>query len=84
MLISTKDFLMEWMKRLIRKLTEKYIGPYVVKKIVSENVVELEFPALLRIHLVINMRRISKLSRAGRGTEEDSTFSSRDRKRERV
>ena len=46
-LISTKDFLMELMKRATKKLTEKFIEPYMVKKIVSENVVELELPALL-------------------------------------
>jgi len=59
-LISTKDFPMELMKRATKKLTEKYIGPYVVKKIISENAVELELPALLRIHLVVNVRRIVK------------------------
>jgi len=46
-LISTKDFLMELMKRATKKLTEKFIGPYMVKKIVSENAVELELPASL-------------------------------------
>ena len=59
-LISTKDFPMEWMKRLMRKLTEKYIGPYIVKKIVSENAVELEFLAMMRVHPVVNVRRIVK------------------------
>ena len=59
-LISTKDFLVELMKRVTKKLTEKYIGLYVVKKIISENVVELELLASLRIHLVVNMRRIVK------------------------
>jgi len=59
-LISTKDFLMELRKRVTKKLTEKYIGPYVVKKIVSENAVELELPASLRIHPVVNVRRIVK------------------------
>ena len=59
-LISTKDFLMELMKRAIKKLTEKFIGPYMVKKIVSENVVELELPVSLRIHPVVNVRRILK------------------------
>ena len=59
-LISTKDFPMEWMKRLMRKLTEKYIGPYIVKKIVSENTVELEFLAMMRVHPVVNVRRIVK------------------------
>ena len=41
-LISTKDFSAELMKRAMKKLTEKFIGPYMVKKIISENAVELE------------------------------------------
>ena len=57
-LISRKDFLMEWMKRLMRKLMEKYIRLYVVKRIISENAVE--FPAEIRVHLVVNVRRIVK------------------------
>ena len=59
-LISTKDFSAELIKRVTKKLIEKFIGPYVVKKIVSENAVELELPALLRIHPVVNVRRIVK------------------------
>ena len=59
-LISIKDFSMKLMKRATKKLTEKFIGPYVVRKIVSENVVELELLALLRIHLVVNVKRIVK------------------------
>ena len=59
-LISKKDFLMELMKRATKKLTKKFIEPYVVRKIVSENVVELELPAVLRIHLVVNVRRLVK------------------------
>jgi len=60
MLISTKDFPMELMKRAMKKMTEKYIELYVVKKIISENVVELKLLVLLRIHLVVNIRRIVK------------------------
>ena len=41
-LISTKYFSAELMKRAMKKLTEKFIGPYMVRKIVSENAVELE------------------------------------------
>ena len=59
-LISTKDFSMELMKRATKKLTEKFIRPYVVRKIVSKNAVELELPASLRIHPVVNVRRIVK------------------------
>ena len=59
-LISTKDFSMELMKRATKKLMEKFIGPYVVRKTVLENMVELELPALLRIHPVVNVRKIVK------------------------
>ena len=48
------------MKRAMKKLTEKFIGPYMVKKIVSKNVVELELLVSLWIHPVVNMRRIVK------------------------
>ena len=51
---------MELIKRAMKKLTEKFIGPYIVRKIVSENVVELKLLVLLRIYLVINVRRIVK------------------------
>ena len=59
-LISTKDFSVELMKRATKKLTQKYIGPCMVKKIVLENIVELELPVSLRVHLVVNIRRIVK------------------------
>ena len=59
-LISTKDFSMELIKRATKKLTEKFIGLYMVRRIVSKNAVELELPASLRIHLVVNVRRIVK------------------------
>jgi len=59
-LISTKNFPMELIKRVMKKLTEKYIRLYIVKKIMSENTVELELPVSLRIHLVVNVRRIVK------------------------
>ena len=60
MLISTKDLSMELIKRAMKKLTGKFIGPYVVKKIVSENAVELELLVSLRIHMVVNVRSIVK------------------------
>ena len=69
-LINTKDFSMELMKRAMKKLTEKFIGPYVVKKIVSENTVELELPASLRIHLVVNVRRIVKYREQVKGQKK--------------
>jgi len=57
-LISTKDSSVELMKRVTKKLMEKYIGPYKIKKIVSENTVKLELLVSLRIYPVVNMSRI--------------------------
>jgi len=69
-LISTKDFSMELMKRITKKLMEKFIRLYVVRKIVSENVVELELPASLRIHPVVNVRRIVKYRKQVEGQKK--------------
>ena len=38
---------------------EKFVEPYKIKKIISENVVELELLAPMKIHLVVNMSRIA-------------------------
>ena len=59
-LISTKDFSTKLMKRVIKKLTEKFIGPYVVRKIMLENAIELELLASLKVHLIVNVRRLVK------------------------
>ena len=59
-LISMKDFSAELMKRATKKLMEKFIGPYVIRKIVLENAVELELLASLRVYLVVNVRRLVK------------------------
>ena len=61
---------MELMKRATKKLTEKFIGLYMVKKIVSENVVELELLASLRIHPVVNVRRIVKYREQVKGQKK--------------
>ena len=58
MLISTKDFTSQMMKGLMEKLMKKYIRLYKVKKLISENTVELELLVPLRIHLVVNVSRI--------------------------
>jgi len=69
-LISTKDFSVELMKRSMKKLTEKFIGPYVVRKIVSENAVELELPVSLRVHPVVNVRRLVKYKKQVEGQKK--------------
>jgi len=46
--------------RRTEKLTEKFVEPYKTKKIISSNVVELELPSTIKIHLVVNVSRIQK------------------------
>ena len=45
--------------REIKKLTEKFMRLYKIKKIISENVVELELLISMKIHSVVNMSRIA-------------------------
>ena len=41
-------------------MTERFVGPYRVKKIVLSNTVKLELPSVVKIYLVVNISRIHK------------------------
>jgi len=41
-------------------LTERFVGPYKIKKIVLSNAIELELPSIVKIHPVVNVSRIQK------------------------
>jgi len=47
-------------KKRTEKLTERFVGPYKIKKIVSSNAVELELPSTVKIHPVVNVSRVRK------------------------
>ena len=51
--MSTKDLVFK--ERPTKKLTERYVGPYVIEEIVSSNAVKLWLLSSMRIHLVINI-----------------------------
>jgi len=55
-MLSTKDLVFK--ERLAKKLVDCYVGPYIIKKIVSANVVKLQLPVSMRIHPVINISQI--------------------------
>ena len=55
-MLSTKDLIFK--KRLVKKLVEKYIGPYKIEKVILMNAVKLRLPSLMRIHLVVNVSQI--------------------------
>jgi len=57
-MLSTKDLKYQIVRRRTEKLTERFVGPYKIKKIVSLNAVELELPSTVKIHLVVNISRI--------------------------
>jgi len=43
----------------MKKLIEKFVKLYKIKKIISENIVELELLTSMKIHLVANMSKIA-------------------------
>jgi len=47
-------------KQLSSMTTERFVGSYKIKKIVSSNAVELELPSTIKIHLVVNISRICR------------------------
>jgi len=57
-LLSTKNLTWQMRNRKTKKL-KKFIGPYKIKKIILENVVELDLSVLMKIHPVVNMSRIT-------------------------
>ena len=59
-MLSTKDLKYQIVGRRTEKLTERFIGPYRIKKIVLLNAVELELPNTVKIHLVVNVSRIRR------------------------
>jgi len=59
-MLSTKDLKYQMVGRRTEKLTERFVGPYKIKKIISSNAVELELPSTVKIHPVINVSRIRR------------------------
>jgi len=55
-MLSTKDLVFK--ERLMKKLTERYMGLYMIKEVVSKNAVKLRLLASIRIHPVINVSRV--------------------------
>ena len=54
-MLSTKDLKYQMVGRRTEKLTERFVGPYKIKKIISSNAVELELPSTVKIYPVVNI-----------------------------
>jgi len=59
-MLSTKDLKYQMVGRRMKKLTERFIGPYRIKKIILSNAIELELLSTVKIHLVVNVSRIRR------------------------
>ena len=59
-MLSTKDLKYQMVRRRTEKLTERFVGPYKVKEIISSNAVKLELPSTVKIHSVVNVSRIRR------------------------
>jgi len=59
-MLNTKDLKYQMVGRRTEKLTERFVGPYKIKKIISSNAVELELPSTVKIHPVVNVSRIQQ------------------------
>jgi len=57
-LLSTKDLKWQMKGKRSEKLTERFVGPYKIKGIVSSNAIELELPKSIKIHPVVNVSRV--------------------------
>jgi len=59
-MLSTKDLEYQMVEKRTKKLIERFISSYKIKKIVLLNAIELELPSTVKIHLVINVSRVQK------------------------
>jgi len=68
-LLSTKDLVFK--ERPSKKLTERYVGPYAIKEVVSSNVVKLRLPSSMRIHPVVNVSWIVRYKEQVKGQKKE-------------
>jgi len=59
-MLSTKDLKYQMVGRRTEKLTERFVGLYRVKEIISLNTVKLELPSTVKIHPVVNVSRVQQ------------------------
>ena len=68
-MLSTKDLVFK--KRPVHKLVERYVGPYKIEEVVSLNVVKLQLPSSMRIHLVINISWVVQYREQVKGQKKE-------------
>ncbi len=59
-LLSTANLKLIGESKRARKFTERYIGPFRVKKVINANAYELELPPGMKIHPTINISQLKE------------------------
>jgi len=67
-MLSTKDLVFK--ERPVKKLTERYVGPYEIEEVVSSNAVKLWLPTSIRIHSVVNVSWIVRYKEQVKGQKK--------------
>jgi len=70
-MLSTKDLKYQMVRRRTEKLTERFVGLYKIKKIISSNAVELELSSMIKIHSVVNVSRIQRYIEQVKGQRKE-------------
>ena len=73
-LLSTKDLKYQMQGRQSEKLTEQFVGPYKVKRIILTNAIKLELPSSIKIHPVINVSRVWKYRDQVEGQKKNDLY----------
>ena len=58
-------------ERPSKKLTKRYMGPYMIEEVVSSNIVKLRLPSSMRIHLVVNVSWIVRYKEQMKGQKKE-------------
>ena len=58
-------------ERPTKKLTERYVGLYVIEEVVSMNTVKLQLPSSMRIHPVVNVSQIVRYKKQVKGQKKE-------------
>jgi len=68
-MLSIKDLVFK--ERPAKKLVDRYVGPYIIDKVVSTNIVKLQLPASIRIHSVVNVSQIVQYKKQVKGQKAE-------------
>jgi len=68
-LLSTKDLVFK--ERPSKKLTERYVEPYVIEEVILLNAVKLRLPSSIRIYPVVNVSRIVRYKEQIKGQKKE-------------